>query len=234
MPTATTGTSAIVTTHWLRKILTPAVVSNYSSAQAPPRSRGRPPNVSHVTGSNMPLSSKSHPSTSRCSVQRVRPQYPKHCPTILFTSSSLIRLSLLQLSNQSCLLCYVHMLLLLISWTCILISVDIKQNFYAIFQLAQEMYLQPFLEARHRNHLEQPDLITAVSCHSAASTSTFCYHFKKWNCKIYHGLLWVCCDWSLYKGSEHIILRISLADSVVCAVFGCAVKWLMYVTVWSK
>lgn len=78
MPPATTGASTIVTTHQQRKAVTPAVkpavVSNHLSVQPPPRSRGRPPNVSHVSGTNTPLSSKSQSSSSHCSIQKVPPQ----------------------------------------------------------------------------------------------------------------------------------------------------------------
>jgi len=52
----------------------PAVASQHSSTQPPPRSRGRPPSISHVSGSVTPLSSRSHPSSSHCNVQNVSPQ----------------------------------------------------------------------------------------------------------------------------------------------------------------
>lgn len=78
MPPAATGASTVVSAHQQRKAVTPAVkpavASNHSSIQPPPRSRGRPPNVSHVSGTNTPLSSKSQPSSSRCNVQKVPPQ----------------------------------------------------------------------------------------------------------------------------------------------------------------
>jgi len=67
-----------MTAHQQRKAVTtvvkPAVASQHSSTQPPPRSRGRPPSISHVSGSVTPLSSRSHPSSSHCNVQNVSPQ----------------------------------------------------------------------------------------------------------------------------------------------------------------
>lgn len=77
LPT-TTWASANVTAHQQRKAVTtvvkPAVASHHSSTQPQPRSRGRPPSTSHVSGSVTPLSSRSHPSSSHCNVQNVSPQ----------------------------------------------------------------------------------------------------------------------------------------------------------------
>lgn len=67
-----------MTTHQQRKTVTPVVksafASNHSSVQPVPRSRGRPPGISHVSGTVTPLSSRSHSSSSRCSVQNVSSQ----------------------------------------------------------------------------------------------------------------------------------------------------------------
>jgi len=75
---ATTWASANMPAHQQRKTATtvakPAVASHHSSTQPPPRSRGRPPSISHVSGSVTPLSSRSHPSSSQCNVQNVSPQ----------------------------------------------------------------------------------------------------------------------------------------------------------------
>jgi len=75
---ATTWASANMPAHQQRKAVTtvvkPAVASHHSSTQPPPRSRGRPPSISHVSGSVTPLSSRSHPSSSQCNVQNVSPQ----------------------------------------------------------------------------------------------------------------------------------------------------------------
>lgn len=77
LPT-TAWASANVTAHQQRKAVTtvvkPAVALHHSSTQPPPRSRGRPPSTSHVSGSVTPLSSRSHPSSSHCNVQNVSPQ----------------------------------------------------------------------------------------------------------------------------------------------------------------
>lgn len=74
----TTGASANMTPHQQRKAVTPivkpAVASHHSSSQPQPRSRGRPPSTSHVSGSVTPLSSRSHLSSSHCNVQNVSPQ----------------------------------------------------------------------------------------------------------------------------------------------------------------
>lgn len=75
---ATTWASANITAHQQRKavttVLKPTVASHHSSTQPPPRSRGRPPSISNVSGSVTPLNSRSHPSSSHCSVQNVSPQ----------------------------------------------------------------------------------------------------------------------------------------------------------------